>query len=494
MGVIRRQSIQTSILSYLGVGLGYINVVLLFPVFFEPEQFGLTRVLIAVIGVSAQFALFGMTNAIIRFFPRFREGDEDRHHGLLGLALFSGLIGIAIVAGILVLAQPWIISHYQEKSALVVQFYSLLFPFLLFEVCFQIFTSYTRALYHSVVNVFFRQVFLRVATLALILAYHFQLIDFSSFMLLFIGQFGLMALGLAVYLVYIGKFNLSLDRSFLTPSLKKDLIQYSSFTMLSSVGALFLMNIDVIMISSMIGLGDTAFYAVAFYIVALMNIPRNALSNISIPVVSDAWKRNDHETIQKIYSKTSINQLLAGTLLFVGIWANEANIFRILPEAYGGGKWVLLFVGLARLVDVGFGVNGGIITTSDWYKFDTYANLVLLVVTIVLNLIFIPVYGITGAAIATAISLLSFNIAKYLFLKIKFNFGPFSWKSAVTLVLGAVSYYVSTFLSEQGSLIFDIVLRSAIIVIVFVPVALLLNLSEDATQFLRTLKNRFGNS
>ena len=138
MGVIRKQSIQTSILSYLGVGLGYINVVLLFPKFFEPEQFGLTRVLIAVIGVSAQFALFGLTNAIIRFFPKFKEGDERTHHGMLGWALFSGLVGTVVVAAVLLIARPWVVDHYQEKSELFVHFYYLLLPYLFFEVCFQI--------------------------------------------------------------------------------------------------------------------------------------------------------------------------------------------------------------------------------------------------------------------------------------------------------------------------------------------------------------------
>lgn len=468
------------------MGLGYINVVLLFPKFFAPEEFGLTRVLIAVIGISAQFALFGLGSAIIRFFPRFKEGDEQKQHGLLGWALLWGMIGAVIVSLVLLISQPWIVSYYQQRSALFVNFYYLLFPFLFFETIFIALANYTRALYHAVVNVFFREVFLRALGTGLILLFYFGILDFELFMQLFIGQYGVLALGLSIYLISIGNFNLKMNRDFFTPQLKKELKQYRSYTFLSSVSALFLMNIDVIMISAMIGLGDTAFYAVAFYIVALMNIPRNAISNIAVPVISDAWKRDDRAEIQKIYTKTSINQLLIGTLLFVGIWANEANIFHILPSEYAGGKWVLFFVGLARLADVGFGVNGGIINTSPAYKFDTYANLVLVVLTIVLNLIFIPIYGITGAAIATGISLLSFNVAKYGFLKFKFGFGPFSWKSAVTLLLGGIAYFVSTVLPEQELLV-DIALRSLIITAVFIPVAFALRLSEDANEFASTL-------
>ncbi|MCF8276802.1 MAG: polysaccharide biosynthesis C-terminal domain-containing protein [Flavobacteriales bacterium] len=491
MGIIRKQSIQTSILSYLGVVLGYVNVVLLFPKFFAAEEFGLTRVLLAVIGVSSQFALFGLTNAIIRYFPKFSEGDEKTQNGILSWSLISGFIGTAVVAGILLLAQPFVVDHYREKSELFVHFYYLLLPYLLFEVLFQIFTSYSRALYHAVVNVFFREIFLRASTTVLILLFHFGIIEFELFMQLFIAQFGFCALGLGLYLLFIGRFSLAVKRQFITSDFKKELTHYRLFTLLSSVSALFLMNIDVIMISSMIGLDQTAFYAVAFYIVALLNIPRNALGNIAVPVISDAWKRDDRETIQKIYAKTSINQLLIGTLLFVGIWANQANIFEILPPEYAGGKWVLFFVGLARLADVGFGVNGGIITTSKHYKFDTYSNVVLLIVTVLLNLIFIPIYGIEGAAMATAISLTVFNISKYLFLKIKFNFEPFSWKSAAVLILGGAAFGVSLLLPRQPLLI-DIAVRSAIIVVIFIPLAISLRLSEDAHEFVLAIKKRFG--
>jgi len=490
MGVIRKQGIQTTVLSYIGVVLGYINVVMLFPKFFAPEQFGLTRVLIAVVSVAAQFSLFGLTNVIIRYFPQFKNEERKGHNGLLGWALRWSIVGTVVMAIALLVLRPWVVEHYQQRSALFVEFYYLLLPFLAFEVLSQLFAHYTRALYHSVVNVFFREVFIRAFTLVLILAHHFGFIGFDLFMQMFIGQYALMAAGLGFYLMMVGQFHLKVNDSFFSTELKNELRNYRWFTMLSGVSSLFLMNIDVIMIGSMIGLGQTAFYSVAFYIVALLNIPRNALSNIAVPVISDAWKRNDRETIKSIYAKTANNQLLIGTLLFVGIWANEANLFELLPPEYSGGKWVLFFVGLARLIDVGFGVNGGIITTSEHYRFDTYSNIILLVVTVALNLVFIPLHGIMGAAIATAISLTAFNLSKYIFLKLKFGFGPFSWKWFAIIGVGAAAYAISLLLPAQ-TLWVDIVLRSTIITAVFIPLVLVLRLSDDAVAFLRTLRSRF---
>ena len=464
------------------------NVIILFPAFFEPEEFGLTRVLVAVIGVAAQFALLGVSNAIIRFFPEFSENKES-NGGLIGLAMRVALAGIVIVSLILLLARPWVVGHYANKSSLFVQYYYLLFPYLIFEVYNQIFSSYTRAVYHSVVNVFFREIFLRVGVTVIIGIYWLQLINFDDFMRLFIGLYGLMTVGLLTYLIRIGKFSLKLDRKFLTVDLRKRLVHYGTFTLLTNVSSLMLMSVDIIMISAMIGLGETAFYSVAFYIVALLSIPRNAIANISVPIISQAWKDNDLDLIQKIYAKTSINQLLIGTLILAGLWANEHNIFQILPDKYSGGKWVLLIIGLARLADVGFGINGGIISTSNWYKFDTYANICLIILTVILNLIFIPKYGINGAAIATAISLVSFQLARYTFLKIKFSFDPFSWKSVLTLALGAIAYFLSSLIPQQ-ELYVDIALRSIVILAVYLPLSYAFKLSDDVNQFVELLLNR----
>lgn len=490
MGIIRKQSIQTSVLSYLGVGLGYINVVLLFPAFFAPEEFGLTRILGAIIGITSQFALFGLTNGIIRFFPRFKEGDEDRLHGLLGLSLLIGTIGVLAAMFFLWAGDDFIIDHYADRSELISRFYFLLFPYLAFEVLYQILASFSRGLLKAVINVFFREVFLRVCTTLLIVLFHFQVIDFSAFMVLYVSQYAVMAFGLALYIIAIGKFKLGLDMDFLTPELKREMLKYSSFTLLSNVGSYVLVSIDLLMVGSMIGLQYTAYYAVAFYIAALLNIPRTAINSISVPVISEAWKSNDTATIQDIYAKSSINQLLAGTLLFIGLWANEASLFSMLPTEYAEGKWVLFFILLARLIDVGFGINDGIIATSKAYTFETYSNIILIILTVGLNLVFIPLYGIMGAAMATALSLALFNLGRYFFLKIKFGFNPFTWRTTVILMIGAVVYGISCLLPQQNHFMVDLLLRSTIITALYVPAVLALKLSPEATDLYELVWNR----
>ena len=81
------------------------------------------------------------------------------------------------------------------------------------------------------------------------------------------------------------------------------------------------------------------------------------------------------------------------------------------------------------------GVNGAIIVNSDYYKFDLYTNLFLLIVTIITNIILIPIYGIDGAAMATAISLLLFNFIRVILIYVKMKIHPCSNSSLYTIVI-----------------------------------------------------------
>lgn len=483
MGVIRRQSIKTSLLSYAGVGLGYLNVILLFPSFLSAEEFGLTRVMLAVVTIGSQFALLGSGNSIIRFFPEFKD-PEKGHKGLLGLGLLLATIGFLIICSLLIVMKPWVVEHYAERSTLVGQYFALIIPFLGVEVLFQVFRSYSRALLHAVVNIALKEVVVRSLTTLLLFAFYLGVMSFDTFILLFVIQYGLITLLLALYLVKIGEFFRGLKRYRLSSDLKKRMANYSLFAILSNTSALFVMNIDVMMINEMIGLDSVAFYAVAFYVVSLINIPRGAILNIAMPLVSEAWKNNDIKQIHGIYEKSSINQLTIGILFFVGIWANQETLFAMLPPEYASGKWVLFFVGIARLIDISFGINGGILANTSHYRYETYFGLGLVVVSIILNLVCIPLWGITGAAIATGSSLLLLNLGRYLLLKSKMGIGPFGIKSVIAIAIGAGAYGVNLLVPQMENVLLDLVIRSAAITVVFVPLAIIFKLSEDGNQLL----------
>ncbi|HQZ41681.1 MAG TPA: lipopolysaccharide biosynthesis protein, partial [Flavobacteriales bacterium] len=69
MGIIARQATLNTLLAYLGIGLGFVNVVLLYPKVLDADQFGLTRLLVSLATIAAQVAQLGAENTVIRYFP-----------------------------------------------------------------------------------------------------------------------------------------------------------------------------------------------------------------------------------------------------------------------------------------------------------------------------------------------------------------------------------------------------------------------------------------
>jgi hypothetical protein len=94
----------------------------------------------------------------------------------------------------------------------------------------------------------------------------------------------------------------------------------------------------------------------------------------------------------------------------------------------------------------------------------------------------IPVIGIVGAAIASLVSKFLFNFIKFLFLYRKFGFQPFDYRFLLLIVISLTSYWISTFIPPFSNFIFDILIRSALITLIFVVPVYYFKISEDINE------------
>jgi O-antigen/teichoic acid export membrane protein len=241
------------------------------------------------------------------------------------------------------------------------------------------------------------------------------------------------------------------------------------------------------MIERFLGLDMTGIYTTVFYFATLIIMPSRAMLRIVGPVVSDAWNSSDMDKLSEIYRKSALNLFIAGMLLFAGIWGNVDNIFRILPDVYAQGKWVILLIGIAYLFDMLTGGAQQILANSKYYRFQTYFMALQIVLAIATNLSLIPLLGITGAALASTITKLIVNSGRYTFLWRKFRLQPYNYKFLLVLIAGASSYGASLLLHEMDNLVIDILLRSVIILVIFAIIILATGVSEDINNTFRKI-------
>jgi len=481
LGIIRKQSISGTIYSYVGVVLGFVIMGILFPRILSTKEVGLLRVMVSYATLFAQFAGLGFGAVTIKLFPHFRDANR-KHHGFLGIALMVALAGFLIAAAVYLLFRPYLVEQSLEKSELFITYFYYVVPLIFFTLLFNVLDNYYRVLYNAVKGIFYKEVIQRVLTLMVILLFYFDIISFHQLVILYVLVLISPSLMLLVSLIRSKQLFLKPDLKFISPDLKKEMINVGFFGILASFSGVLVLNIDIIMVNSMLGLSAAGIYAITFYFGTLILVPLRTMGKISSVIISDAWKSDDRKTINDIYRRSSISLSVVGVLLFIGIWGNIENVFHILGDSYRPGRMVIFFIGVANLFDIALGISPHIIVNSKYYRFLSYFLLVFALMLVAFNLILIPVYGLIGAAIASFISKFLFNFIKFVFLYHKFKFQPFGYHHVLLYLIAAVVYWISTFLPSFSNYIVDIVIRSGFIFVLFALPVYYFKISKDINQ------------
>ena len=481
MGVVQKQSIIVTSVSFIGVIIGAFNTLYLFPNVLGAEKHGLVMLFLSLATVIAQFAHLGVPNTLIRFFPFLK----DHKKFIYRLALQVPLMSIALISIFFYLLGSEIFSTYIEKNQLFYDYQSVLIPLVSSLVFFEVLLSISRSELKTVFPAVLRELGLRVLTLILLVLYFINFIDFSTFIYSWLAMYALNVFFLGLYLFNLNFLKLELGFPlFLNRNLSKKMSRYGLITVLTSSAAIIVNRIDILMIGHYIDLENISYYTVAFFMASLIHIPARSILQIVKPLLAKAWAENDLKEIVNLYRKTALNQLIIGLFLFIGIWMNLNDLLLFVPDKYQGIQMVFFYVGLSKLIDVSAGVNGAIISTSKYYKFDLFINILLIILTVITNILFIPFYGIEGAAMATSLSLMIHNIIKTIVLYYLFKIHPFQINTFKVILVGTLVVFSLTNIpfDHISSLILRILIRTFCIALVYSSVIIGFKLSDDINQ------------
>ncbi|MFN3404414.1 MAG: lipopolysaccharide biosynthesis protein [Cytophagaceae bacterium] len=484
----RQAGLNNTIISYIGVFLGYLNVAILFPKFFAPEDLGLRSVLMEFSAVLAQFSLFGFTGAVNKFFPFYREKPEAVKR-FLAFIFIIPLVGFLLISGLTLAFREQLFLQYEKTSPLIYDFYFLIFPitaFMLYTAILEIYSAF----FNPVVATILRDVILRLCSTVLIFLYVFDFISLELFWYLFAGSYGLNLLFIIIYLRLIGQLKLSISFPLIEKEMLKPIFSFTIFGFLLGTASSFILKLDTIMIVYITkDLSAAGIYALALYMASLVEIPKRALGQVTNPLLSTAFRDNDMETIKSLYHKLCLNQLIAGGFIFLLLAVNINEIFGMIPksEVYSLGKYALLILGASKLIDLSTGNNGEIINYSSYYKKGFIIILIVIAVAVILNLILIPSMGITGAALATMGAFAVFNIIKFVFILLKFKLQPFTGKNLIVVFIAALTYFILQFIPLTNNPIIDIIIKSILVFLLFLLPVLYFKISEDLNKIVTGL-------
>lgn len=210
MGVIKKQSIINTFVVYVGIVIGFVNLLYIQPFYLKPEEIGLTRVLFSFSGILSVLMPLGAANIITRFFPQYRN-DETGHNGFIGLALLYGFFSFLVLSLILYIFKDFITAQYIKQSRLFANYFWLVFPLAFFLSFIQLLNIYAFSLFKSVIPSILSEIIVRALNIVIILLYHFGILNFEQFVIAFVLLYGFNLVCIAIYTATTSKLKLSLD-------------------------------------------------------------------------------------------------------------------------------------------------------------------------------------------------------------------------------------------------------------------------------------------
>jgi O-antigen/teichoic acid export membrane protein len=489
VGIVRKQSLIGSTLTYAGAALGFVTSALLFPHIFSQEEIGVISLLVTYSVLFAQFATAGFVQTITRMFPYFKN-KEQGHNGFLFLTLMVVCVASLIMTAVFFVAKPFIVGTEQNLFA---RYSFLILPLFISIAFFNIFDAYSKALYNAVRGTMLKEVAQRVLILVCIGALWWWHLSFGSFLNLYVLCFVLVLLYLVVALAVEGQIFLRPNCTMIDKKMGREIWQVSLYGVIISASSFIIINIDRIMIDKLVqgnALAQIGIYTTCSYFATMIILPSRALLKISSTLVAEAWQQKAVEKIRELYVKSTVTQLIIGLLVFVGLCVNLDYIFHIIPESFSSGKWVIVFIGLFYLSDMASGICPHIISNSPQYKKMAHFTVALVGLVIILNILFIPLWGITGAAIALFLAKLLYNFMLFLYVRRNYALQPYGKNHLIILAIGAAVFLIVYFLPETDNVFLNIGIKSGATILLYCAGIYFSRVSPDVQELVEECRRK----
>lgn len=479
MGVVVSQSIKNTFTTYLGFLIGGINVLFLFTNFLSDDYFGLIQYLFSTANIMMPLMAFGVHNTIIKFYSSFKTRQSQ--NGFLTLMLFLPLFIIVPVGFIGVLSFDTISKWLTQENVIIKDYIWLIYISAIAFAYFEVFYAWSKVQMQSVFGNFMKEIFHRICTTILLFCLYFEWIDVNQLICYILGVYLLRLVVMALY-----AFSLRFpDFKFYKLIELKSILSYSALIIIAGSVANMILEIDKFMIGHYVKIENVAYYAVAIYIASVIGVPSRAMHQITSPLTAKLLNEDNTIELKKLYQKSSLTLFVIGGAVFLLIVLNINELYVLIPEKYSGGVLIVILIGSAKLFDSLLGNNNAILFNSNYYKMVLLLGFCLVLLTVVLNDLFIPKYGAIGAAYATFIAIVVYNISKILFIKYLFKIMPFTINTVKVFLLIVILLGLFYFWEFPFHPIINIGLKSMLITLIYVFIVYRFNFSEDISILIK---------
>lgn len=421
MGIIKRQASKATITSLLGLGVSSASALLIIPMI-PQEVYGTVSIVIGIASILLPFTLLGLNSTLLRFSESFNQNRRESFFKKLYKfhTIYSVLFCI-----IFYICSEWFLLTFYTNSPSILNSGLVISVLIFFMGQFTMFSAYATSKYRINITRIIELIFQKAGLPLLLLLNVLEVIPLELILpgivvLYFLRLFSIW---------FFKKTQLAVSENHKSVELnKKEIISYSAFAFIAVLMHQAIIDIDTLMVGSLINVSEAGVYKYAFYLALIVDLPRLNLVTLLFPLLTKFQNARDHRGIDDVYKRSSNLLFILGSFIVIIIIPNLDDYFRIIPNGtqFIHSKSVIILIAFSKLVNMMMGINFEIIASSNKYYVLLFINLITVIFVIILNKLFISIWGISGAALATFVVWTLYNFISFVYLRFTRQLSPFS--------------------------------------------------------------------
>ncbi|QNK76817.1 flippase [Winogradskyella sp. PAMC22761] len=385
------------------------------------ETWGLHSLCFTVLGILTLIPKFGFDNSLVRIITELNLSKSNEVYNVLRKTVFISLFVSIIIIVFTIISSDYIVDNIIKASEIKPLIKIICFA-VIPSVLLTIISAYFQSRKEIAKYVLFQTTVVNTLFFALLVIFYFVKLEMPVFKVYFISIL-LSALISIFFFLKSYKSNVKKSDSKSTKEYSYKSIVNISFPMLLSTSFALLMGwSDIIIISFYNTTADIGVYDSALKLATLSGIFLMAINSIATPKFVEYYTKNDIEGLKETVQKsTKLIFYTTTPLLFVLVFFSE-EILGYFGNEFVAGSFALIVLCLSRFINAISGSVGYIMQMTDQQR--VYQNVIIIsfVINLILNLILIPIYGINGAAVASSIAMIFWNVVLVVIIKKKLGF------------------------------------------------------------------------
>lgn len=383
-------------------------------------KYSLSNSIFQVLGV---FSVFGLDTGVVKLTSKYnaRQDAMSVKGSLASAIILSAGLG-TILALVVIALSPVLASRVFTKVegiSLILRVHIIALPFYALMMVINGYTQGLKTLKYSVLVELAARPVIRLCAVVLLF-----LVGLRLFAVLFGGIFSyVMAALVAFYFARkISPFAFNRTQA---KYVTNELFFYSIPLVFARFMSVIIARSNTILVGYFRDPTSTGLFGAAITLSPFVSRSLLSFAKIFAPVISEIWERGEMRELERIFKTVSKWIFSLGFPVFLIFMLFSPSLLLVFGSDFKQAAMALRLLAVGEIINAVVGPVGHVLTMTGRQKLNLVNSIALAGLNIVLNIIMIPRWGISGAALATAISLSLINIVRVVQVKMIYGFTPF---------------------------------------------------------------------